>query len=76
VIDIRFFATLPMHSATGRKQVQVEPRPGLTVRAVVLAEGLGEDEVHIVMINGSHGGLDSELHDGDRVGLFPPVGGG
>ncbi len=76
MIDVRLFATLPMHSAKGRKEFQLEAVPGLTVRSVVLGEGLAENEVHIVMINGQHGNLDSELHEGDRVGLFPPVGGG
>jgi molybdopterin converting factor small subunit len=54
----------------------VEPAPGLTVRDIVRGEGLGEQEVHIVMLNGAHGTLDSPLADGDRLGLFPPVGGG
>jgi molybdopterin synthase sulfur carrier subunit len=76
MIDVRLFATLPMHSATGRKEFQLEPRPGLTVRRVVFDEGLAEGEIHIVMVNGTHGTLDSELKDGDRLGLFPPVGGG
>ncbi len=76
MIDVRMFATLPMRSATGRKEFQLEPRAGLTVRDVIEGEGLAKGEVHIIMINGQHGTLDSELSDGDRVGLFPPVGGG
>jgi molybdopterin converting factor small subunit len=43
---------------------------------VVEAEGLSPDEIHIILINGVHGTLDSELNDGDRLGVFPPVGGG
>ena len=74
MIDIRLFATLPLRSATGRKELQLEPRPGLTVGWVVDSEGLRRSDIHIV--NGKHGSLDSELSDGDRVGLFPPVGGG
>jgi molybdopterin converting factor small subunit len=76
VIDVRLFATLPMRSVTGRKQFELESRPGLTVREVVEAEGLKTTDVHIVMINGLHGTMESELGDGDRLGLFPPVGGG
>lgn len=76
MIDVRLFATLPMRSQTGRKELQLEPRSGLTVRQVVEGEGLDVSDVHIVMINGLHGTLDSELSDGDRLGLFPPVGGG
>ncbi len=76
MIDVRLFATLPMRSQTGRKELQLEPQSGLTVRQVVEGEGLNVSDVHIVMINGLHGTLDSELSDGDRLGLFPPVGGG
>lgn len=76
MIDVRLFATLPMRSSTGRKEFQLEPRPGLTVGDIVDAEGLRRNEIHIVMINGTHGSLESELADGDRLGLFPPVGGG
>jgi molybdopterin converting factor small subunit len=65
-----------MRSRKGRKQFELEPRAGLTVRDVVAEEGLDEGEIHLVMINGSHGSLDSELADGDRLGLFPPIGGG
>lgn len=76
MIDFRLFATLPMRSATGRKEFQLDPTPGLTVRDVVEGEGIKPAEIHIVMINGLHGSLDSELSDGDRVGVFPPIGGG
>jgi molybdopterin converting factor small subunit len=76
LIEVRLFATLPMRSRTGRKQFELDPRPGLTVRDVAHAEGVDEAEIHLVMINGTHGNLDSPLHDGDRLGLFPPIGGG
>ena len=76
MINVRLFATLPMHSTTGRKEFELEPRAGLTVGDVVDAEGLRRAEIHIIMINGKHGSLHTELVDGDRVGLFPPVGGG
>jgi molybdopterin converting factor small subunit len=76
VIEVRLFATLPMHSTTGRKQFETKSRPGLTVREIVEGEGLEPAEVQIVMINGVHGTMESELVDGDRLGLFPAVGGG
>jgi molybdopterin synthase sulfur carrier subunit len=76
MIDVRLFATLPLRSATGRKEFQLAPRDGLTVGEIVDAEGLKRTDIHIVMVNGRHGTLESELHDGDRLGLFPPVGGG
>lgn len=76
MIEVHLFAMLSVHSTTGRKQFEVRSRPGLTVREIVEAEGLKPTDVHIVMINGLHGTMESELRDGDRLGLFPPVGGG
>ncbi len=37
---------------------------------------IGEDEVHLIFVNSARAGLDTELKDGDRLGLFPAVGGG
>jgi molybdopterin synthase sulfur carrier subunit len=76
MIDVRFFATLVEPPGQGRRHFQMEARPGLTVRAVLAHEAVPEAAVHIIMVNGMHGGLDSPLRDGDRLGVFPPVGGG
>ncbi|MCL5734947.1 MAG: MoaD/ThiS family protein [Actinobacteria bacterium] len=76
MIDVRLFAALSMHSTTGRKRFEMESRPGLTVREVIEAEGLKPGDVHLVMINGLRGTMESELRDGDRLSFFPPLGGG
>lgn len=76
MIEVRLFATLPMRSSTGRKTFEMEPREGLTVGDVVEAEGLRKSDVHIILVNGSHARFDTVLGDGDRLSLFPPVGGG
>jgi molybdopterin converting factor small subunit len=38
--------------------------------------GIPEDAVTISLVNGLRQPLDYMLKDGDRVGLFPPLGGG
>ena len=38
--------------------------------------GIPPEELKLVFLNGLHAGLDAALKDGDRVGLFPAVGGG
>ncbi len=76
MIEVRLFATLAPRSRQGKRRFEVEPAPGLTVRDVVHREGLAPADIQIVMRNGSHAKMDSELEDGDRIGLFPPVGGG
>lgn len=34
------------------------------------------DKVKIIFLNGVHASGNETLHDGDRVGVFPPVAGG
>ncbi|MCB2192191.1 MAG: MoaD/ThiS family protein [Deltaproteobacteria bacterium] len=72
-------------STTLRKQVpDYDPNLGLRVEFVpqesagdlIRRLGLDPERIKIVMLNGRSASLDAELHDGDRVGLFPPVGGG
>jgi molybdopterin synthase sulfur carrier subunit len=52
--------------------------PGARFTARMLLEKLNipEKEVFTILVNGSHKGLDDVLCNGDRVSLFPPVGGG
>ena len=43
----------------------------------LLAElDIAEKEAAIVFVNDKRAGLSSELRDGDRVGIFPILGGG
>jgi len=49
---------------------------GETVSDVLHRVGIPIDEVKIVFINGVSSKFDSVLSDGDRVGVFPAVGGG
>lgn len=37
---------------------------------------LPKEEIKIIFINGKHASLKSQLNDGDRIGMFPPIGGG
>ncbi len=49
---------------------------GKTVRRVMDELGLPADKVKIILVNGLSAEEDRILNDGDRLGLFPPVGGG
>lgn len=33
-------------------------------------------EIKLIFLNGIHAKMDTEVKDGDRLGLFPPIGGG
>jgi sulfur carrier protein ThiS len=50
--------------------------PGETVASLVARLGIPPDELKLVFVNGNHVELTALLRDGDRVGLFPAVGGG
>ena len=77
-VDVRLFATLA--DALGVRSGDVMPvslADGAAVGALIESLGVDPQAVHLTLVNGrvvhdrSHG-----LHDGDRVGLFSPVGGG
>lgn len=51
-------------------------RPGLTVAGVLAELGIDQAEVKIIMVGGVKADAERALADGDRVGLFPAVGGG
>jgi len=54
----------------------VEVEEPMQVQDLLGRLGLAPRDVKIVMVNGRHADLDHPLHDGDRVALFPAVGGG
>ncbi len=51
-------------------------RPGESVAGLLQRLGIDPGQVKVIMVNGRAATLESELSDGDRVGLFPAVGGG
>ncbi|MDQ7032117.1 MAG: MoaD/ThiS family protein [Desulfonauticus sp.] len=73
MLEVKCFATLQDHTPEGGK---IDYRPGLTVRDVLKMLDIPEEEVKVVFVNGEYKDLDTSLQDGDRLGLFPAVGGG
>ena len=77
VVEVRLYATL-------RRYAPEQPNGVLTVdapagsTALDLAKTLKIDpsEIHLIMVNGIGCGLETPVSAGDRVGFFPPVGGG
>lgn len=73
VIEIKCFATLSRFTPEGGR-MQLDG--GTTVAGVMQALGIAADDVKIVFINGIHATPETVLQSGDRLGLFPAVGGG
>ncbi|MDP3426923.1 MAG: MoaD/ThiS family protein [Humidesulfovibrio sp.] len=73
-VTIKCFATLSRFTPPDAEAFAVEP--GETVDDLVKRLGIPPGELKLVFINGAHVEPDAPLADGDRVGLFPAVGGG
>lgn len=73
-IELKCFATLAKFLPENGDDYPIEA--GETVRSLVAKLGMPEKDVTLIFINAVRSNLDSEVNNGDRVGLFPPVGGG
>jgi molybdopterin synthase sulfur carrier subunit len=57
-------------------EMKLEAKPDLTALDLINSLGIPLEEVKIIMLNGKAAPKESLINDGDRVGLFPAVGGG
>lgn len=73
-VAIRCFASLSRFTPPDAEAFATTP--GETVGQLAQRLGIPPVDLKLVFINGAHVELDAELADGDRVGLFPAVGGG
>lgn len=76
-IEVRLYATLRLlHPEAPAGVMTVELPERSTVADLLGRIGVDPAKIHILMVNGVGQEPDIMLRDGDRVGLFPPVGGG
>lgn len=76
-IDLNLFVTLArFHPGGNDGSGPYEVAPGTRVGQLISDLGIPEETVKLIFVNGRKAPLDQVLADGDRVGLFPPVGGG
>jgi molybdopterin converting factor small subunit len=73
-ISIKLFASLNRFVPADPENYPIEP--GITVKKLLEALGVPEDEVKLVFIDGVKHDFISILNGGERVGIFPAVGGG
>ncbi len=72
-ITVRLFAFF----RNGRFVEEVRDYPeDTTVAGVIRDLGIEVTAVGVTMIASRHCGLDTVLHDGDQLGIFPMIGGG
>jgi molybdopterin converting factor small subunit len=73
-ISLRLFATLAQRMPEHPDRFAVSP--GATAGDVLSVLGISEDDAKLIFINNRRAELTTKLKDGDRLGVFPPVGGG
>lgn len=76
-IEVRLYATLRRYlPETPNGITTIEVTEGITVLEVINQLGIDPAEVHLSMLNGMGCELAQTVNHGDRLGLFPPIGGG
>jgi sulfur-carrier protein len=73
-INLHLFATLAVHMPKDAAHFPIGA--GMTVNRLLEQLGVPVSDVKLIFINSLKGSLDSRLYGGERVGIFPPVGGG
>jgi len=73
-IQLKLFATLNAYAPANSERFAVAA--GTTVADVIRQLGIPPGEAKLVFVNGVKRGSDTPLTEGDRLGIFPPVGGG
>jgi len=77
-ITVRLFASLADHYPSARAAVPFEfdVAPDCTLARLSELLNIPPDELKVAFVNGRIESLDTQLHPGAEVGLFPPIGGG
>lgn len=73
-ITIRLFADLGKFTPDSADNYPVNPKT--SIRDLISELKIPEEKAKLIFIDGVKGELDSTLNGGERVGIFPPVGGG
>ena len=73
-IQIKLFATL--QSFTPELSETYPISPGITIGSLLEQLKIPPEKAKLIFIDGIKANLTSTLNGGERVGIFPPVGGG
>ena len=73
-IQIKFFASLQKFTPASADNYAIDK--GITVGELLQQLDIPQELIKIVFIDNVHAEFTSVLNGGERVGIFPPVGGG
>lgn len=78
ILEVRVFAGLEKQipGAKYGQPVEVDAPGGSSAYDLLRILNIPEDRVFAILVNGVHAKKEDTLNPGDRVSLFPPVGGG
>lgn len=77
-VTLNLFATLSQYMPHKSKDrsCTIEVDEGTRVRDLLEGLKIPAKKVKLVFLNGIHSKGNEILKDGDRIGVFPPIGGG
>jgi len=73
-INLKLFVTLVRYLPPNNDKFNI--KEGTTVEMLIKDLGIPEDSVKLIFVDGKKQDKTYCLKDNDRIGLFPPVGGG
>lgn len=73
-IELKLFVTLSKFLPESADVFEVAS--GTTIETLIKTLNIDETQVKLIFVNGKKEEKNYQLQPGDRVGLFPPVGGG
>ena len=73
-IQIKLFAGLQRFMPASAENYAIEA--GTSIRALLQQLDIPEDKAKLIFIDGLKAQLTTVLKGGERIGIFPPVGGG
>ncbi len=74
-VEVKLFAGLREY-IDGSHSVEVEIQAGQTIEGVLLGLGVPPKQTRIIFRNNRAATLSDGVEDGDRLGIFPAIGGG
>ena len=73
-IQLKLFATLNRFTPPSADSYSIDA--GISVHKLLEQLNIPEKKARLIFIDGVKADLDATLDGGERVGIFPPVGGG
>ncbi len=77
-IEVNLYAALSQYNPDGTKGPvhMVDVEEGTTVKDLLRHLGVPIQSAKLIFVDGTQADLDAVLEEGNRLGVFPPVGGG